>query len=115
MTQNDRHGEWWTTYFDDRYLAEYEPLFDLTRDRREIARLIEILGLPVGSRILDCPCGQGRHAHLLAESGFDVDGVDYSRVLLAKAKRRGVAAQLRYRRADMRRLPAPGAAGSTPS
>ena len=46
-------GEWWQSYFDARYLLEYEPLFDLERDRREVARLIEILELPDGARILD--------------------------------------------------------------
>jgi SAM-dependent methyltransferase len=97
--------EWWSTYFDSRYLLEYEPLFDLVQDRREVARLLEILALPVGARILDCPCGQGRHAHLLAEAGYRVDGIDYSRELLAAAKRRGTAPTLRYTRADMRRLP----------
>jgi len=75
------------------------------RDRTETARLIDILALPVGSRILDCPCGQGRHAHLLAEAGYDVDGVDWSRDLLDRAKARGVARNLRYTRADMRALP----------
>lgn len=98
-------GEWWSTFFDGRYLLEYEPLFDPTRDRREIARLIELLALPVGARVLDCPCGQGRHAHLLAESGFVVDGVDYSRQMLALAKKRGEGPGLRYTRADMRALP----------
>lgn len=96
---------WWATYFDARYLLEFEPLFDLTRDRSEVARLLEVLQLPVGARILDCPCGQGRHAHLLAEAGFDVDGVDYSRDLLSSAKSRGVGPTLRYARADMRSLP----------
>jgi SAM-dependent methyltransferase len=61
--------------------------------------------LPVGSRILDCPCGQGRHAHLLAEAGYDVDGADYSPELLAEAKKRGTGDALRYTRADMRSLP----------
>ena len=97
--------EWWGSYFDETYLLEYEPLFDLARDRSEIARLIEILELPVGSRILDCPCGQGRHAHLLAEAGYDVDGLDYSPQLLKAAKRRGHGRTLRYRRGDMRHLP----------
>jgi SAM-dependent methyltransferase len=99
-------GEWWRSYFDSQYLREYEPLFDPVRDRREVARMIEVLQLPVGARILDCPCGQGRHAHLLAETGFDVDGVDYSRELLMRAKKRGIGPNLRYTRADMRRLPA---------
>jgi SAM-dependent methyltransferase len=99
-------AEWWSTYFDERYLLEYEPLFDLARDRREVARLLDVMALPVGARLLDCPCGQGRHAHLLAEAGYDVDGVDYSATLLKQAKARGTGKQLRYTRADMRRLPA---------
>ncbi|HEU4643759.1 MAG TPA: class I SAM-dependent methyltransferase, partial [Gemmatimonadaceae bacterium] len=67
--------------------------------------MIEVLGLPVGARILDVPCGQGRHAHLLAENGFDVTGLDYSAYLLARAKERGTGPSLRYVRGDMRRLP----------
>jgi SAM-dependent methyltransferase len=97
---------WWKTYFDAQYLLEYEPLFSLERDRHEIARIIDILGLPAGARVLDVPCGQGRHAHLLAEAGFDVDGLDYSPELLARARRRGTGARLRYTRGDMRSLPA---------
>ena len=62
--------------------------------------------MPAGARILDVPCGQGRHAHLLAESGFDVDGLDYSATLLARAKERGTGKTLRYTRGDMRKLPA---------
>jgi SAM-dependent methyltransferase len=76
------------------------------RDRREVRRLIELLALPTGARILDVPCGQGRHAHLLAEAGFRVDGLDYSEHLIAKAKARGTGPSLRYTRGDMRRLPA---------
>jgi SAM-dependent methyltransferase len=71
-----------------------------------VARLIEVLALPSGARILDCPCGQGRHAHLLAEAGFDVDGVDYSPDLIRVARERGEGRTLRYREADMRKLPA---------
>ena len=62
------------------------------------------MGLPVGARILDVPCGQGRHAHLLAEAGYDVHGVDLSRDLLALARKRGTSANLNYTRADMRAL-----------
>jgi SAM-dependent methyltransferase len=99
-------AEWWRTYFDARYLLEHEPIFRLERDRREVARLIELMALPVGARILDVPCGQGRHAHLLAEAGYDVRGLDYSAHLLARARARGSGARLRYTRGDMRKLPA---------
>jgi len=43
---------------------------------------------------------------LLAEAGFDVDGLDLSRDLLARARARGTGPTLRYTRGDMRRLPA---------
>lgn len=52
------------------------------------------------------PCGQGRHAHLLAEAGYNVDGLDYSEHLLGIARRRGTGPTLRYTRGDMRKLPA---------
>ncbi len=100
------HRDWWATYFDAQYLLEYEPIFDLAQDRREVSRLLELLQLPVGARLLDVPCGQGRHAHLLAETGFDVDGLDYSTDLLRKARARGTGRTLRYTRGDMRALPA---------
>src|ERR687886_667074 len=90
--------EWWASYFDEQYLREYQPLFTLTRDRQEVARLLQILGLPSGGRVLDVPCGQGRHAHLLAEAGFDVDGLDYSETLIDLAKERGTGKTLRYTR-----------------
>ena len=106
MPRRPKSAEWWQNYFDSQYLLEYEPLFSLERDRREAARLIEVLGLPSGARVLDVPCGQGRHAHLLAESGFDVDGLDYSAELLGLARKRGTGKRLRYTRGDMRTLPA---------
>lgn len=99
-------ADWWATYFDAHYLQEYEPLFTPEQDRRQVRRLVELLQLPAGARVLDCPCGQGRHAHLLAEAGFDVDGLDYSQDLLDAAKRRGTGKTLRYTRGDMRKLPA---------
>src|SRR5690348_12730576 len=105
MPKPSQPAEWWQTYFGSQYLLEYEPLFALERDRREVARLMDLLGLPSGARVLDVPCGQGRHAHLLAEAGFDVDGLDYSAELLAHARGRGTGPRLRYTRGDMRRLP----------
>jgi SAM-dependent methyltransferase len=96
--------EWWQGYFDENYLQEYEPIFSAAEDRRDVARLIEMLRLPVGASILDVPCGQGRHARLLAEAGFDVTGLDYSRHLLQLAKAAGSG--VRYIRVDMRRLSA---------
>ncbi len=99
-------GLWWEHYFDAGYLREYGPLFDLVEDRRQVARLVDLLELPAGARLLDLCCGQGRHAHLLAEAGFDVDGYDLSAHLLSVARKRGTGKRLRYAAGDMRRLPA---------
>jgi SAM-dependent methyltransferase len=71
-----------------------------------VARVIDVLGLPVGAQILDVGCGDGRHTHLLADAGFDVDGLDYSEDLLSRARARGTNPGPRYTRGDMRALPA---------
>jgi SAM-dependent methyltransferase len=71
-----------------------------------VARVLDLVGLPLGARVLDAACGQGRHAHLFAEAGLDVDAVDYSEALLARARARGTGPTLRYTQGDMRSLPA---------
>lgn len=98
-------GDWWASFFDALYLREYDPLFSVERDRAEVSRLLEVLGLHVGARVLDAACGQGRHSHLLAEAGLDVDGLDYSEPLLAIARARGTGRTLRFSHGDMRSLP----------
>jgi SAM-dependent methyltransferase len=98
--------DWWASYFDDDYLLEHGPMFGEQRTRTEVARTLGILGLPVGGRLLDCPCGHGRHARLFAAAGFDVTGVDFSADLLRVAQRAGPMKGLRYTRGDMRDLPA---------
>jgi SAM-dependent methyltransferase len=67
---------------------------------------VEVLGIPLGARLLDVPCGQGRHARLLAAAGYVVDAVDYSSHLLhvARATDSGELG-VRYHQADMRTLP----------
>lgn len=98
--------DWWSSYFDDDYLLEHSPMFTPERNRAEVSRVLGLLGLPLGARILDCPSGQGRHARLFAEAGLDVTALDYSARLLADAERAGPAAGVRYVRGDVRALPA---------
>lgn len=106
MTRRPRkRAEWWEDHFDATYLREWAPVQGLATSRQEVARLLELLELPAGARILDCACGQGRHARLLAEAGFDVTGLDWSADLLREARAQGTGRSLRYVRGDMRRLP----------
>lgn len=78
---------WWQTYFDERYFEMHDPLFGEERSRREVAGMRELLGLPVGARVLDAPCGWGRHTSLLAEAGLDAFGADLSPALLCRVPR----------------------------
>jgi ubiquinone/menaquinone biosynthesis C-methylase UbiE len=69
--------------------------------------LVEALELPLGARVLDLCCGQGRISVELARRGFAVTGLDLSEYLLNLAKERaeaaGVAVEWVHR--DMRDLP----------
>lgn len=101
MTESRRAPWWRAGYFDDAYFHLHDPFFPEATSRAEVAALIELLGLPNGARILDAPCGWGRHTTLFAEAGFDAFGADLSSDLLAHAPRTGV----RYVSADVRALP----------
>ena len=45
---------------------------------QEVDFLIELLGLPVGAKVLDVGCGPGRHSLELARRGFRAVGIDIS-------------------------------------
>lgn len=72
----------------------------------DVRSLIRLLRVRRGARILDVPCGYGRHAVELARRGFSVTGVDISSALLAQARKTAGQAGVRveFRRGDMRRL-----------
>src|SRR5258708_34395966 len=97
---------WFETFFDEEYLRLYAPVLTEERTREEVAFVTSVLGLPVGSSILDLACGQGRILLSLAQLGYRMTGVDLSPTLLAKARAdaetRGL--QVDLIQADMRRF-----------
>jgi ubiquinone/menaquinone biosynthesis C-methylase UbiE len=76
---------WWRSYFGEDFFHLHVDLFPEAESRAEVAAMIELLGVPVQSRLLDVPCGWGRHARLLVEAGYDVVGADLSPDLLSHA------------------------------
>lgn len=70
----------------------------------QVAFLERVLALEAGARILDVPCGTGRHSRLFASKGYKVTGVDISRDCVAIARRQGQHANARYQRGDMSKL-----------
>ena len=96
---------WWRTYFDDVFFRLHDPLFTEAESRTEVAAMRELLALPVGARLLDVPCGWGRHTALFAEAGLDAFGADISTDLLARAEPGVRPRHARYAAADVRALP----------
>src|SRR5438477_11690201 len=89
-------SEWWRGWFGPGYLELYDETLR-ERTPREIDQLERLLQLRPPRRILDLPCGQGRHAIELARRGYDVTGADLSPYLLAVAAERGRASGVRVR------------------
>ena len=98
--------ETWDAFFGDFYLRAYageQRDSEAAAQARAAARLARC---PDGGDLLDVPCGFGRHAIPLAESGYGVTGVDRSRSLLDEARRRAAGrARPALVEADYRSLP----------
>jgi SAM-dependent methyltransferase len=60
----------------------------------EIGWILRHVRPPAGARVLDAPCGFGRHSLALARRGFQVTGVDLSETELGRARERARAARL---------------------
>jgi SAM-dependent methyltransferase len=66
------------------------------------------LRLAPGSRIVDVPCGSGRHAIALAERGHAVTGIDLSAEAIAYARRAAAGLPVTFVHSDMREVPPDG-------
>lgn len=97
--------QWFEGFFDAAYVALLRDTNPPSKTRREVDFLVRSPRLPAGARILDVPCGYGRHSAALARRGFQVVGVDLSRAMIAEARRRWrEVPNLRFILKDMRRL-----------
>jgi len=77
----------------------------------EVGLAVSLLGLSPGARVLDMPCGPGRHSVELLRRGFAVTGVDRTVRYLDEARRAAEAQSLtgEWVRADMREFKREGA------
>ncbi len=100
-------ADWWREFFSGDALEFVRSSRDEERTRAEAGFIHEAMGLPVGAKVLDVPCGSGRIALELAASGCEVTGVDMSQSLLDDGRARADARRLpiRWKCGDMRDLP----------
>jgi SAM-dependent methyltransferase len=98
---------WYRDFFDgvavDFWVAAATPEWT----ERDVEMIWRELALKAGDRVLDCPCGHGRHSVELARRGCQVIGVDISSYCLKLAEEAAKAASvtLDLRQADMLELP----------
>ncbi|HSV48177.1 MAG TPA: class I SAM-dependent methyltransferase [Ramlibacter sp.] len=105
----DRAPPWFSEeagFFGPWYLAEYAQLLPAQRSLQEVDFIERVLALQPGARILDVPCGHGRHAVELAGRGYAVTGTDINGFFLeqAGATAAGQGVTLSLQQGDMRAL-----------
>lgn len=91
------------------FLAVHEKAWPTGEEQaRDLQRILDRFRVPASGRILDAPCGIGRHATRLAKMGYRVLGVDLSPVFVRRAtelaNQEGVGDRATYRVGDLRRL-----------
>ncbi|GJM18731.1 MAG: hypothetical protein DHS20C14_09440 [Phycisphaeraceae bacterium] len=95
--------------WDDDY---YHPIAERLYDR-QVARMLERLGVPPGGAVTDAGCGPGVHAIRAAKRGFRVEALDLSHTMLGEAERRavdaGVGEKITFEQADLTSLSIPDA------
>jgi SAM-dependent methyltransferase len=100
-------SEWWETFFEgvavDMWLQALPP----EHSGREAELLARTLAVPSGAELLDVPCGGGRLSLALAQRGYRLTGVDWSREFLNHARSSDTLHRVTWERRDMRDLPWP--------
>jgi len=111
VTSDDSNGRhvpaWWEEFFSRSTLDFVRYSRDEESTQAEADFVQQALGLPLGAKILDLPCGAGRIALEMASRGYSVTGLDFSSPLLESARFESDVRRLavRWEHRDMRDLP----------
>jgi cyclopropane fatty-acyl-phospholipid synthase-like methyltransferase len=104
QTDFDVPANWYEHFFTGPVNRFWETMVPPEITAADLAFVERHIAVAPPARILDVPCGAGRHALALAERGFSVTGVDLSKDAVARATAAAAAAGLpaRFVRSDMR-------------
>ena len=99
-------NHWYKTFFEGVSLDCWRKCVTPDQTKAEVDFLSAELGCVSGARVLDVPCGDGRHTLELAALGFQMTGVDISESQIQEAGLRAgpAALSIEWLCADMRDL-----------
>jgi cyclopropane fatty-acyl-phospholipid synthase-like methyltransferase len=99
-------SKWYEQFFYGLAVDLWRKAVNEDQTRQEVDFIVETLNPRQNARILDVPCGLGRHSIELSRRGYQVTGVDLSVESIAEAKQNAEAAglQIKWIHADMNAL-----------
>lgn len=99
--------DWWENFFSGAPVDFWLAAVGEEHTRIEVDFLEKSLRLTPQCKVLDVPCGGGRHSHELAARGVHVTAVDLSSEFLNTARSRGAeqSLQIEWEQREMRDLP----------
>ena len=88
----------------------YNPISEYFYDSC-VAKMIQIMGVKPGGKVLDAGCGPGVHSIRVARAGNSVYAIDISQTMLAEAEKRvrasGIGEFVEFKQEDLTRLSFP--------
>jgi SAM-dependent methyltransferase len=98
--------KWYENFFQGIALEMWRKAISPEQTRLEVDFLYRALKLQKGSRVLDVPCGFGRHSLELASRGCRMTGVDQSMQMIEECRTTAMRAgpTIEWRMAEMRHL-----------
>lgn len=99
--------EWWKDFFHGIAVDLWLAATTEEQTRREADFIQALIGARPNARLLDVPCGGGRHAIELASRGYRLAGVDFAEDFLREARSKSAERRLAitWEHRDMRHLP----------
>lgn len=102
-----KYKQWWDVFFRDPWRNVFLQEKTQRDTSEEVDFIQKVLELRSQAKILDVPCGEGRHSIELARRKFRVTGVDINKHFLriARGKTKHERLKIVWQNRDMRDLP----------
>jgi cyclopropane fatty-acyl-phospholipid synthase-like methyltransferase len=98
----DVPSDWYENFFTAPVNRFWELMVPPEAIAADLGFVTRHIAIAPPARLLDVPCGAGRHALALALAGYDVTGVDLSADAVARARAAAAGLPARFVRSDMR-------------